>query len=136
MSGSPTPKLITSTPAARFAAILRSISANRYGGRVSIRFATFTRLPFSPAARRGKHARSSGQPAEDLDDRSGQEHGALGPFDLERPARHAHGDRAPGQPAQTAGDGHGARAGPACQGLADAALPDAHAHLVRRSRPR
>src|SRR5271167_1829609 len=32
MSGSPIPRLITSTPAARLAAILRSSSANRYGG--------------------------------------------------------------------------------------------------------
>src|SRR5450755_211669 len=32
MSGSPIPRLITSTPAARLAATLRSSSANRYGG--------------------------------------------------------------------------------------------------------
>src|ERR1700753_4508135 len=32
MSGSPMPRLITSMPAARLAAILRSSSANRYGG--------------------------------------------------------------------------------------------------------
>src|SRR4029077_14623922 len=31
-SGSPMPRLITSTPAARLAAILRSSSANAYGG--------------------------------------------------------------------------------------------------------
>src|ERR1700722_19746059 len=37
MSGSPIPRLITSTPAARLAAILRSSSANRYGGILSRR---------------------------------------------------------------------------------------------------
>src|SRR5215217_5351857 len=37
VSGSPIPRLITSTPAARFSLIFRSSSANRYGGRRSSR---------------------------------------------------------------------------------------------------
>src|SRR5215204_1899881 len=37
MSGSPMPRLITSTPAAFFSLIFRSSSANRYGGRRSSR---------------------------------------------------------------------------------------------------
>src|SRR5438552_16718742 len=44
-SGSPMPRLITSTPAARLAAILRSSSANAYGGMRSRRWLGFIRLP-------------------------------------------------------------------------------------------
>src|SRR5258705_13952324 len=41
-SGSPIPRLITSTPSRRFWAIFRSSSANRYGGTASRRFANLT----------------------------------------------------------------------------------------------
>src|SRR5215831_14394353 len=44
-SGSPMPRLITSTPASRFAAILRSSSANAYGGIRSSRLLGLTRGP-------------------------------------------------------------------------------------------
>ncbi len=54
-SGSPTPSEITSTPSARLSASLRSSSANRYGGSVSMRFATLTGRPRAP---RATHRRS------------------------------------------------------------------------------
>src|SRR6059058_81800 len=44
-SGSPMPRLITSAPAARSAAILRSSSANAYGGMRSRRLLGFIQLP-------------------------------------------------------------------------------------------
>ena len=60
------PRLITSTPAAFLSSILRSSSANRYGGRrssrslVSRHFALLQRAPRTrPRARRGRRARPS-----------------------------------------------------------------------------
>src|SRR5580700_6411616 len=44
MSGSPMPRLITSIPASRLEAILRSSSANRYGGISSRRLLGFMQL--------------------------------------------------------------------------------------------
>src|ERR1700680_4775110 len=46
-SGSPIPRLMTSTPAARFSAILRSSWAKAYGGMRSRRLLGFMQLLFS-----------------------------------------------------------------------------------------
>src|SRR5581483_8542874 len=56
LSGSPMPRLITSTPAARLSAILRSSWANAYGGIFSRRLLGFMQLLFELFAERaGEH---------------------------------------------------------------------------------
>src|ERR1700761_6764052 len=55
-SGSPMPRLMTSTPAWRFSAILRSSWANAYGGIFSRRLLGFMQLLFELVAdRAGEH---------------------------------------------------------------------------------
>ena len=53
MSGSPIPRLITSMPAARLSAILRSSSANMYGGIASRRLEGSVRAMVSFVVARG-----------------------------------------------------------------------------------
>src|SRR5580693_6002250 len=57
-SGSPMPRLITSTPAARFSAIFRSSSANAYGGIRSRRLLGFMQLLFELLAETTREHRS------------------------------------------------------------------------------
>src|SRR5439155_2015499 len=132
VSGSPTPKLMTSTPAARFAVIFLSISAKRYGGRLSMRPASFTRSPFR---RRGLGQKAgdteSERSFERLLRRTRHEDAALcRPFDVERASRQVDRDRPTGVPAKVRSHRDRARAGPACHRLSDAALPDTHPDLV------
>src|SRR6266568_4419339 len=123
VSGSPTPKLMTSTPAARFAWIFLSISAKRYGGRLSMRPASFTRSSFR-GGRFGQEAREPGpeRALEGLFRRTSHEHGVGRPFDVERASRKVDRDRAARIPAQARGHRHRARARSAGHRLSDAAL--------------
>src|SRR3989304_7853412 len=69
-AGSPIAKEMTSTPCDRFSAILRLISANRYGGNSSMRRANLISSPCSISHRTPapSHSRPSGRSVRDPDD--------------------------------------------------------------------
>src|SRR5207249_6120100 len=121
VSGSPTPKLITSTPAARFAEIFLSISANRYGGRLSIRPASFTRSSFR-RCRFGEQAREAraDRPLERLFRGPAHVYGRVGPFDVERPSRKVDRDSPARIATEVSRDGNGACRRPTRRRLTDA----------------
>src|SRR6516225_7011639 len=82
-SGSPMPRLITSTPAARFAAILRSSSAKAYGGIRSSRLLGLIRAPSWRVALGASCSSVLGQLVQDLLAETPREHG-------QRPAGQVH----------------------------------------------
>src|SRR5205085_6251987 len=131
VSGSPTPKLITSTPAARFAAIFLSISANRYGGRLSIRPASFTRSSFR-RRRLGQQAQEARaeRPFERLLSRAAHVYGRVAPFDVERASWKVDRDATARVATEARSNGNGACPRSARHRLADAALPHAHPHFM------
>src|SRR5947209_16935406 len=116
------PMLITSTPAARFSAILRSSSANRYGGIWSRRLLGLMQLLDELIGERAgehRHRPAAQRNAE-----------VLPHLDLERSAVEHHRD---GRLAAGEDMGHrrAGRAGAAGRGLADAALEDPRPDPVR-----
>src|SRR6266542_3700871 len=130
-SGSPTPKEITSTPAALAAATFLSISAKRYGGRAAMRCAVCID-EVTPLVR----VLAASSPVASCEKIGGE--GAVGhlaggaghphrasrrPLQLERAAAQLDHHPLAGEPADLAG--HRDRAGPRATGerLADAAFP-------------
>src|SRR2546421_4910535 len=127
------PRLITSTPAARFSAILRSSWAKAYGGMRSRRLLGFMQLLFEVLAETPLEHRP--RPARQLDPQ------ILAHLDLELTAVEQHGDR--GIAAISAvllhvGHRRPCRPGPGRQGLPHSALEDAcaDAPLAHRRVPR
>src|SRR3954449_5492954 len=121
-SGSPMPSEMTSTPAAFFSEILRSSSANRYGGiRSSLLLARIRDLldelvgELAPEHRDGPAGQVDVQVVLDLD--------------LERAAVEPHGHGAVA-PAQDVGDGGAGRAGPRGHGPPHPALEDPRTDLA------
>src|SRR6202012_3508396 len=115
MSGSPIPRLITSMPAARLAAILRSSSANRYGGIFSRRLLGRMQL-LDEIVRQGsgvdRHRPAAEGNVEILPHLDRQ----LAAVEHDRDGRIAAGEHVR--------DGGTGRTGPARRGLSDAALED------------
>src|ERR1700753_2958566 len=122
MSGSPMPRLITSMPAARLAAILRSSSANRYGGIFSRRLLGRMQL-LDEIVRQGsgvdRHRPAAEGNVQILLDLDGQ----LAAVEHDRDGGIA--------AVEHVCDGRPRRTGPARGGLSDPALEDPGANPIR-----
>src|SRR5437588_5864456 len=125
MSGSPIPRLITSMPAARLAAILRSSSANRYGGMRSRRLLDRTQLLHEIVGERSAEHRHG--PARQVD----AEVLPYLDFELAAVERYNHWR---GPAFEHVSHGGSRRAGSTGAGLSHAALKDAGSDSSRTDR--